>query len=62
MTTRTPESEMFEERAFNAVKSRQSISAFVDEFTSFNDRDRAHYEYKRAEAILRETLPHLFKS
>ena len=52
----------FEELAFNAVKARVLIVDFINQFEDSNDRDRARHEFKRAEAILRETLPHLFKS
>jgi hypothetical protein len=50
----------FEERAFNAVKSGVFILDFINEFEHSGDRERARYEFKRAQAILRETLPHLF--
>jgi hypothetical protein len=52
--------ELLEEKAFNAVKAHQSITDFVNEFTALNDRDLAHNAFKRADAVLRETLPHLF--
>jgi hypothetical protein len=50
----------FDGDAFNAIKARQSLHDFVDQFTSFSHRYRASVAYKRAAAILRETLPHLF--
>jgi hypothetical protein len=50
----------FEERAFNAVKARVFILDFINEFKHSGDRERARYEFKRAQSILRETLPHLF--
>jgi len=52
--------ELLDEKAFNAVKARQSITQFVDEFDLPNDRALAHCAFERAQAILRETLPHLF--
>ena len=51
----------FEELAFNAVKERVFILDFINQFEHSGDRERARYEFKRAQAILRETLPQLFK-